>query len=346
MPFPDNVAFCCYALNGPYLVSHEPVQVMDGLSVSRNPGPVDLDDTWIRWLGTLQAETFRESDLIITAQSVRRDAYSHLGAREISSLEDRVRLFHWALVLLGCGYNSAALMVAGNTYDGHLHVGPISLEWTSCPRPEYRRYRRITEDDLRQAALILVGLEEIYSQVPSPNYRRLRKGFNSWIRGAQSQEGDQRLHSFVRAVEGVTRPTTTTIPSKRNRKGITTKFIERGQTFIGCSPRNERLLRQLYNLRSCVEHLKNILPLVHKPRGIHKDEAFAFRALESEILASTIYQRILSGEALRQRLRTEQSFEGFWRMRDDRRKKLWGETLDLKASMERQFQSRVIPDLL
>jgi len=337
MPFRDNVDFCCLALSGTFLEPRGTVELLRDLSVSDSTNHIDLD-FWVQWLGTLQSDSFRSSSFVITAERQGRDAGANHRERE--RLERRVRLFHWALVLLGCGYNTNMLMVGGHTASGHLHLGPISTGITPCHRPHYRRDRRATAQDLEDAARILVSLEHVYGHVPGPDYRRIRKGFNSWIRGVQSEDPAEGLHSFVRAAEAIIRPTVTTWRRGIRGRPITATFLERGQTFTGRSRANQRLLQQLYDLRSCIEHVKNVEPAVHKPRNIHRDEAFAFRALQAEIFASSIYTRIFTNDALREQLRTERSVEGFWRRRENGRKALWGRSIDLRAATNREFQSR------
>jgi len=307
--------------------------VLPDLQVSNSTEQIDLD-FWAEWLGTLQTDAFRNSSLVITAERDGRallDAGANYEARQ--KIERRVRLFHFALVLMGCGYNSSALMVGGNTAGGHLHLGPISVGLTPCHRPHYRRAKRISARDLERAATMLISLEHVYDQVPGPNYRRIRKGFNSWIQGVESEDPAQALHSFVRAAEAIVRPTTTTWTGRR----ITKTFCSRGQTFTGRSTRNRRLLEQFYDLRSCIEHIKNIEPALHKPRNVSRDEAFAFRALQAEIFASAIYFRIFTNQALREQLRTETLVEGFWRRHEASRRRLWGRSIDLAATARREF---------
>jgi hypothetical protein len=278
---------------------------------------------------------------VITAEQHDLDAGANYQTR--IRIERRVRLFHWALVLGGCGYNSSSLMVGGNTANGHLHLGPISVGFAPCKRPQYRRYRRVSAQDLRRAAIMLVSLEHVYDHTPGFDYRRIRKGFNSWIEGVESNDPAQGLHSFVRAAEAIIRPTTTT----RTGRAITKSFRTRGQTFTGRSTKNERLLQQFYDLRSCIEHVKNIAPVLHKPRNVSRDEAFAFRALQAEIFASTIYSRIFTNDALRGQLRTEPRVEGFWRRSEANRRALWGRSVDLSAAARREFLSLIYPlDLL
>jgi hypothetical protein len=340
MSFRDNIDFCCLALTGPHLEVAGTTTLLPELSVSDSTAHIDLD-FWAKWLGTLQTDSFSKSSLVITAERYGRDAGGNYETRQ--RIERRVRLSHYALVLVGCGYNSNVLMVGGNTASGHLHLGPMHVGLRPCKRPDYRRAKRITLKNLRLAANMLESLEHIYDHVPGQDYRRIRKGFNSWIQGIETEDPAQGLHSFVRAAEGIIRPTTTT----RSRRAITKTFWTRGQTFTGHSTQNKRLLEQLYDLRSCIEHLKNIQPALHKPRNVHKDEAFAFRALQAEIFASTIYSRIFTDVALREQLRSELRVEGFWRRQFASRRALWGRSIDLSAAAYREFlSSKYALDLL
>jgi hypothetical protein len=293
MPLPDNIDFCCLALEGPHCDEPGAITLLPGLTVSDSPAPVELDSTWKSWLGKIQADSFERSSLVVMAQHFSPYAGSSASVR--LNIERRTRLLHYALILGGCGYNSDVLMVGGNTSNGHLHLGPITHGLTPCHCPQYRKYKRVSKSQLKRAASILVSLEHVYDHAPGFDYRRIRKGFNSWIEGVESTDPAKGLHSFVRASEAILRPTTTT----RTDRKITKTFLTRGQSFAGRSKRSERILRQLYNLRSCIEHVKNIDPALHKPRGVSRDEAFAFRALQAEIFASAIYSRIFLNDALR-----------------------------------------------
>jgi len=340
MPFRDNIDFCYLALRGPRLDVHGTTTLLPELSVTDSTAHIDLD-FWAGWIGSLQTDSFRRSSLVIQAERYGLDAGGNYQAR--TKIERRVRLLHYALVLMGCGYNSDVLMVGGNTAGGHLHLGPMHVGLTPCKRPQYRRAKRITAQGLKRAASMLMSLEHVYDHWPGRDYRRIREGFNSWIQGVESQDPAQGLHSFVRAAEAIIRPTTTTWTQRK----ITKTFVTRGQTFTGHSTKNRRLLTQFYDLRSCIEHVKNIEPALHKPRNVDRDEAFAFRALQAEILASTIYSRIFTSDALREQLSSELRVEGFWRRRDASRRTLWGKSIDLSAAAGREFlSSRIALDLL
>jgi len=352
---PEGSHFCCLALSGPHLRVKQEYGVLPGLTVSHVQDAFELEPHWVEWLGTIQADSFRESSLFITAVVDGLHIRTQ-GLPLHQFLDNRVRLFHYALVLLGCGYNQAVLMVGGEKYHGgSLHIGPVRSGLTPCFRPYYRKSKKIEPSDLERAAVILHNLELIYRHVPGRLYRRLRKGFNVWTRGTQEgEEWIERLHSFVRATEAILKPTIARKRSARARKqsktakkqwrDVTPTFIKRGQTIIGYSKKSDKLLRQLYDIRSSVEHIKDIMPSVMKERGIDSDETFGFRALQAEILANTIYSRILSDEELLNAFSTEAKVEGFWNRVGHQRQSLWGDVIDLDAEARQSFFSQVIPD--
>lgn len=355
MTFPEGSHFCCLALNGPRLRVKQEYNVLPGLTVSDKQDAFELEPHWVEWLGTIQANSFRESSLFITAvvDGLNVDTKGRPLPEFVSN---RVRLFHHALSLLGCGYNNAVLLVGGDKhYGGSLHIGPVRPGLTPCSRLPWRKARKIEASDLERAGTILNNLELIYEHVPGRLYRRLRKGFNVWIRGVEEGEDwNERLHSFVRATEAMLKPTIARKRSATARKrsktakkqwrDVTPTFIERGQTMIGYSKKSDKLLRQLYDIRSSVEHIKDILPSVRKERGIDASETFGFRALQAEILANTIYSRILSDETLLKAFSTETKIEGFWNSLQPKRQSLWGDAIDLGAEARQSFASQVISD--
>lgn len=126
---------------------------------------------------------------------------------------------------------------------------------------------------------------------------------------------------------------------------ITSTFLQRGQTVIGPGPKNQTLLKRLYEIRSNIEHIKDIKPGVRSARGLHESDVFPFRALEAEILASTIYEHILMNDALFAAFSTEAKVEGFWKRKPDQRQRAWGPPLDLQVAAAEVFVPQVSTDL-
>jgi hypothetical protein len=354
MTFPADLDFCCLALKGSRLAAAGESAIFPGLTVS-DEAPFKLEAFWVDWLGTIQAETFEQSTIYLTA--TREYRWQGRGEPVHEFLDRRVRILHHALILLGCGYNEAVLMVGGNTHGASWHSGPVRSGLTPCFRPYYRKYRRIGIQDLERAAKLVERLEFVFGHAPNPVFKRLRKGFKVWVRGTEEfEEFSEKLHSFVRATEAVLKPTLvrkrTRAEMKRAKKDkrefrpITSSFISRGQSLIEHSADSSALLGQLYDIRSSVEHSKDIMPRVKKPKGIDKKEAFEFRALQCEILADEIYIRILTTPALLEAFSTERKIEGFWSRSARSRSKLWGEVIDLDRLARDQFQSQILPDIL
>jgi hypothetical protein len=339
VPFSEYTDFCCLALSGPTLEAAGTHSLMPGLTVSDSV-ILDLDETWVKWLGSLQADAFRGSSLFILAERQHIFAGGDAGVRQ--AIERRARLLHNALVLRGCGYNHSMLMVGGSVGGGgSLHIGPITHGLTPSFRPNFRFPRKITFEDLANATEMLISLEHIYHFVPARPYRRLRKGFNLWHQGARETDLNERLHLFLRAVEAVIRPT---IAYKRKRKSkrppwrqVTYTFTKRGERLIGRSKENARLLRELYAIRSSIEHVQDILPKVRRFKSMDAEKTYQFRVLQCEILASAVYSRILTNPQLREQLRSEQGVEGFWNRGPKRFNDLWGEKIDLGAAAWNEF---------
>jgi hypothetical protein len=342
MPDLEDTYFCCLALEGPYLrAARESIEALTDLTVSGSSDALVLDDVWVKWLGTLETDAFRRSGLVITAKRARSIIDN---PRIPHSLDRRVRLFHHALILSGCGYNSRALIVGGNTYGRHTHLGPISTGVTPSPRPPYRVYKRITEAEVKSASVMMLSMEQIYRHEPASPYRRLRKGFNCWIHGIQSVDLGERLHFFVRSIEAITKAAT----GDRSRKqGIAQTFKSRARTFVGTSRSSVAVIDQMYDLRSAIEHSYLVMPKLRNPRGISRKEAFALRALQSEIIASTVYSRIFTKGELRAQLRSEKGLEDFWTsLSDQDREDLFGKAIDIRAETNREFRSTIATDIL
>ena len=221
-------------------------------------------------------------------------------------------------------------MVSGSTRHGHLDVGTLGPAEAHF-RPHYRKFTRATADRLAEAAALLPGVELVYSGgegIFRP-YRRVRLGLNSWIFGLRSLHSDHRLHWFVRSLEAIL---------KFPRRRITSAFVSRGQEFVGFSRRNEKMLKQLYNLRSCVEHVKEWRRELRKPRGVREDQAFAFWSLSAELLASEMYKKILFRPTLRSCFQDEKKAEGFWRRSANRRAELIGPPIDAWGLARQHFR--------
>lgn len=322
MPFEDNSVFCCLALHDGPRLTEDCIDGGNGVSV-RNSPPVQLDNAWTQWLGSIQARQFHESKFIIVAHEklgpYAGDEYSAMNA-----VEQRAQLVHYCLLLSGIGYTGEMLKVCGNTRSSHLHVGPIG-NLPPHPRPGYRRVPKPDKQHIKDAVLLAANAGGVY---PKSYADRVRRGFRAVILGWQSDIVDERLHSFIRAIEAITKP---------GRKGITKIFRERAQLFTGRSPANAQLLEELYNIRSCYEHTNDVLIATTKAKGVRQDHAVAFRSLQAELLASAVYRRIFENPRLIAQFSTLKGFDDFWADPEDKRQAQWGLIIDLDRETRKVF---------
>jgi hypothetical protein len=102
-------------------------------------------------------------------------------------------------------------------------------------------------------------------------------------------------------------------------------------------------LQQLYDLRSCAEHIKNYERVLRKPRGVSRDQALGFWTLAAELLAGDVYKRVFLNADLRECFRNEATTAGFWRRNSAGRTGLIGDPLDLWALARDEFRQAVNP---
>jgi hypothetical protein len=313
---------CALALSYTRKAPQSVVKAGNGITV-RNTPPVELDSTWQKWLGEIQARQFSNSEFIIVVSSqLGRFAGQEGVIREAT--EKRAQLIHLCLLLWGIGYTGPMLKVCCNKRSSHLHIGPIQQQF-ALPRPEYRRVPAPTVDIIKDA----VQLADKALRTHHKDYAdRVRRGFRSIVLGWQSQHTDERLHNFIRAIEAIVKP---------GRGRITAIFRDRAQLFTGRSPENEKLLDELYNIRSCYEHTKDVLSPISQVNGMSKERMIAYRSLQAELLASAVYKRIFERPQLMARFSTQEGFDDFWAQTERERKAQWGNPINLHTEADKQF---------
>lgn len=238
--------------------------------------------------------------------------------------EKRAQLIHLCLLLSGIGYTGPMLKVCCHKRGSYQHIGPIQQQY-ALPRPEYRHPPAPTVDSIKKAVQLADKAARTYNKAYAD---RVRRGFKSIVLGWQSQYTDERLHNFIRAVEAIVKP---------GRGRITEIFCDRAQLFTGRSSENAKLLNELYNIRSCYEHTKDVLSPITQIKRMSKEQMLAYRSLQAELLVSAVYRRIFEKPRLMARFSTQQGFDDFWAQPEYKKRRQWGSPIDLKADMQNQF---------
>jgi hypothetical protein len=278
-----------------------------------------LDDVWRGWLGSIQVQRFRDSNFVIVAIHG-----NEVGQNNLATTEQEVLAFQYALLLNGRGYCSGGVQVSGNTQH-ELHVGPISSV-LAHPQIRGRRMLRTDRDLLLRTAELAMPLLALYRH--PVRFMRIRRGLASWARGIQEINPEPRLHHFVRAIEALTR---------QGRSGLTRSFCLRAQLFIGEGKRSYARLKQLYDLRSCIEHVKWWRSEIYRVRGLNVHDTLLYRALEAELVASFAYLVILSSHELQRWFSTERTIAKFWELPEADQRRIWGNPIDMTGEANRLF---------
>jgi len=153
-------------------------------------------------------------------------------------------------------------------------------------------------------------------------YERLKRGFHAWLRGVQEYYGGDRLHQFVRAVEAVVKP-------EIGRSEAL--FVHRCQIFAGTSEVARERLRELYHLRSQTEHMNPFDSVLANYGPLDREGIGLCRAYQSQLLASAVYERILTTAGLQAIFDSDAHTDDFWRRRMHEQQAIWGDPIDLEA---------------
>jgi len=324
--------FACIAIEGVSVASslEEPLDLGNGLWALDRP-PFEVDDVWKQSLGSLQAEDYSRSNLLLFA--VGASERPQVPDDENKALEATVNFLFYGLLLHGIPTLGHGLILQGANETGAVDVRSISTLQTHFPHYDVIP-ATVGAQALRGAAATGNGIGKIFEGVDGrsapmggpQDFRRLRRGFGALIRAIREQYWDSRLHQFVRSLDALIM-----LKPGEGQK----KFAYRGQTFIGASEESYNLLRSLYILRNYTEHMNDWEPaLVECSDPIR---TFSLRSFQAEILAFDVYQRVLKDDALREHFRNDESITRFWDSTDDKIREIWGAPVDLAQRVNKRY---------
>jgi len=177
--------------------------------------------------------------------------------------------------------------------------------------------------EVRRALILASRLRQIEDSQEKHWGRLIRGTRTLLLANRQSNEVGDRVHQFVRALEGVIKPR---IGGSRN------DFAHKGQTLALNNAETRDVLLQLYDLRSHVEHL-NVPTDALSPGGTEaqRREIVNRRTRQADALARFAFIRILESPELLEMFRTDAQVGTFWRTDYRQRVRLWGDRLDILA---------------
>lgn len=275
--------------------------------------PVAVEGHWREWLGSLTIEAILRTNflLIATCPSRRPEVLD----AENQQLTQRVDYVFHGLLVQGVPHYDQGFSLTGANVGGEIEIRQFS---------ELVRYTpsfgtdplRIDLAELKWATCLADRLRTV--NAGGPDWSRLRRGLSALFRGSKEREGGERLHQFVRALEALVKPGI----GKTRRQ-----FVHRLQTVAIAS---RQTLREIFDIRSCVEHLHSPLDALQGSEEQKADVA-ARRMRQADRLCRFAFSRVLASNDLFKRFRTDAGIDGFWAMPHRERADLWGSRLDLNA---------------
>ena len=107
--------------------------------------------------------------------------------------------------------------------------------------------------------------------------------------------------------------------------------MHRCTTFAGRQERDRESLRELFRLRSAVEHLHDVPSVLAAHPSYERERIALQRTEQAEVLARFVYVTILSSDELTAFFADDAWLDQLWAMGDDEASKFLGATIDLHA---------------
>ena len=293
-------------------------KVNNNLFICTRP-PFGMSEFWKLTIGTLETEDIEKARLFIIAKSIsqRPDVLD----RENKKLLEQANKFFLGLILSGtvrCGRPPVSL--TGSNLDGEIDIRQIGkIEHpkvlVGCPLDDFNI------DRIEQAAKLTMAMSRFFK---SKDFRRIRRTINYFFDGIMSSRVYDRLHHFVRVIEGFIYP-----EIGKTRK----QFISRTELFIG--PNYHGLMGKLYDIRSRVEHVHSPFDVIDGKTKKEKNINLLKKAYLSESIARYCIINFCTNLKLWNCFIDETSIELFWKKSFQERRKIWGNEIDINNIIQR-----------
>lgn len=274
--------------------------------------PFELPDHWNDRLGRFRVTEIRASGVFLLALAPSTEP--EVLNQENATLRSEVsRLYLGFLITAGPFHHREAFTATGAVHEDGvdvrqvIHLSPV-FRTAGLPR------RSLKSTHFQAASRIAANMESWESRGTHPRTKRV---FSALYQGLRSQHVPERLHQFVRVLEGA---------FKTGRGKGRMQFRERFEDLAGAG--QEELADRLYEIRGAVEHLRDPLePISESPA----DQFLGRYTCIAESLARTVVQSLYLNERLSEFFETEESVDRLWQLTASERRKIWGPPADVKA---------------
>jgi hypothetical protein len=319
MQIAQGAKFAAYFLGSCRVADDIPsdgVEVFDGIWAANRCADIDTGGYWARALGRLTMDEFDKGGLAlyIASPAASLETIDDVNERFKRSLE---KVFQ-SLQIDRVPRYSKGFCVTGANVEGHIWVGQLVRLRDVSPTPGLKS-STVTRAYVEDAAALAPRLQRI-ANGGTDNWNRLRRGIRALLIGSQIEnvEGD-RLHQFVRALESLVLP----------REGSSAReFAHRCRVFARTA--EPQALRQLYDMRTSVEHLHSAARDVSGQLR-ERIDLVNRRTRQADALARFAIGRVIKSDALLNHYRDDRAIAAFWKLSDADHRTLFGDSLDIDA---------------
>jgi hypothetical protein len=236
-----------------------------------------------------------------------------------------VRSMLYSLFLQGIYFSDGGTVLCGSNSSGQINIrSDQDLNPFIWPRETITAL--LDDAVLGGARTTADGLESMY--IAEQSYCRLKRGFQSYLEGRSGKQEETRVRHFVRSIEAFIRP----------KIGHTERqFVHRGQLFVGSSSVMSDLLRNLYRLRSCAEHMNDIHELYPGVSEREIKKRTALGSFQSEVIANYVYRRVCEKRDLLKNFISDSSIRTFWERPSNEQRESWGKPLNVSNAVKARF---------
>jgi hypothetical protein len=287
--------------------------------------PFDIEGQWKGWVGSLLFDKLKGAGLFL----ISKGPAAHPDILDADNERYKLRVFHFYMGFQLTGFfwcNDQPIQLTGANRSGEIDVrfiGELQMPYSVPGAPS----ESIDIDRIRRATAVANAFHNVQN---TKKYERFNRSVRTFYSGISSNEGGERLHQFIRCVEGFIHPD----PGKTGKQ-----FKSRTELFLG--PHHHEVAEEFFEIRSAVEHLHDPTGIITAPSEREKRIKLLQRAVEAEALARYIIQRFLLSPEIWPHFEDDISISKFWKLSAAEREKLWGVPFDIDT-VSKQFDSRHI----
>jgi hypothetical protein len=314
--FKENSKFALLAISGiGSTLPDAEYQLGDGTWVMpRLPAVADLGK-WREWIGSIRADELQRANLVLLLEE---DAPDPMTLNDTHyRLRDAVCHLCYCFQLRPGIESRDPDLLLGSSVDGQVFIRQMSK---LHPFHQSKGYTAasVSQEWVEEALALRTGIERMLS---AGGYARFHRGLDVLFK-ALRQKAQERLHEVARAIEALILP---------ERGRTERQFVHRCQTFARANEATATVLGEIFGMRSDAEHLQDWNLAVEAYPEDERENVCWQRTRQVEHLACNAYSKLLLSPALLNHFRTDDTINQFWHLRDDERRHLWGEGLDITA---------------